>query len=165
MLNDGSPHLLYCSTYKLGPVLLDLRAGSGSIHELNVHRGKSVYSMATHAHCDYVYSIGEDNRLVSVDKRMMGGEGGRRAVVAEWGPGSKDRSKLSHVACNRGYLAVSQRSGAAHLRNPTTLEAEEVGDRLCIEIQAVQNRQLSVDFTSPRLCRRGLRRTDATSNG
>ena len=133
VLNDGSPHLLYISTYKLGPVLWDLRTGDGPLHAYDVHRGKSVYSMASNAHSNYVYSIGEDNRLVVVDKRMMGeasGSDGGRAVAAEWRPGAGDRSKLSHVACNRGYLAVSQRSGTMHLRNPTTLTAEEVVNRM-----------------------------------
>ncbi|KAL3104807.1 hypothetical protein niasHT_024006 [Heterodera trifolii] len=121
-------NVLYASTYKRGPILFDLRAGTHPQHELNVHNNFPVFELATGPNCNQLFSIGEDNRLVSVDKRRFSVHISVnlffvRPIFQFILPLLKFHCH-SHVDYADGHLCLSLRNGQLRFFDPGTLQME-----------------------------------------
>uniref|UniRef100_A0A915D0V6 F-box domain-containing protein n=1 Tax=Ditylenchus dipsaci TaxID=166011 RepID=A0A915D0V6_9BILA len=111
-INEGD-HQIYLSTFKRGPILCDTRAGISPVKTLNCHGNRAVINMATEEQSNYIFSVGEDNKLISVDKRMFKPV---KSMCSERG--------ISHVDAACGYLGVSLKDGLLRFLDPNTLKVE-----------------------------------------
>ncbi|KAI3419673.1 hypothetical protein GPALN_004107 [Globodera pallida] len=105
-------NVLYASTYRRGPILYDFRVGTQPQHELNMHGNSAVIELATGPNCNQLFSIGDDNRLVSLDKRQFS------TLLGE------HHAPVSHIDYADGQLCLSLKTGQLRFFDPTTLELE-----------------------------------------
>jgi WD40 repeat protein len=108
-------NIFYVSTFRGGPLLYDTRmACTSPIASNNCHGQKPVFELATKSNSNQIFSIGDDNKLVALDKRRF------ESLTGSY----QSMGSISHVDYEDKQLCLSLKSGHFLFFDPETLQLE-----------------------------------------